>query len=157
AVAVRAQVSMDRGDYRKVIDLVAENLEQFDDTSCLYGIRGGALWYLGELDDAIADFSKGLMFGGPELWAHSSPGQIYAEQEAWDEAMADLNAAVSLAREDGSVEGQAYALNGLGLTLGGLGRFDEALATFAQSLKLCPGNAWAYFNRAKVHRMAGDV
>jgi Tfp pilus assembly protein PilF len=23
-------------------------------------------------------------------------------------------------------------------------------------LKLCPGNAWAYYNRAKVFQMAGD-
>ena len=155
-VELRAHQFHERGDYRQAIEIANKHLNSHEDATRFYRMRGGAYWYLGELDVAIADYTRMLMAGAEELWGYSSRGQIYAEQGAYEEALADLNAAVSLAREEQSTEGLAYSLNGLGLTFGGLGRFEEAFEAFSESLKLCPGNAWAYYNRAQVWEMAGD-
>jgi tetratricopeptide (TPR) repeat protein len=155
-VELRAHQFHERGDYRQVIEIANQHLESDEDAARFYRIRGIAHWYVGELDDAVADYTRVLMAGADELWGYSSRGQIYAELGAYEEALADLNAAVSLAREERSTEALAYSLNGLGLTFGGLGRFEEAFEAFSESLKLCPGNAWAYYNRAQVWQMAGD-
>ena len=41
--------------------------------------------------------------------------------------------------------------------LGGRERVEESMQCFAESLNLCPENAWAYYNRALVLQKTGDV
>ncbi|MBI3861075.1 MAG: tetratricopeptide repeat protein [Planctomycetia bacterium] len=157
AVMVRVHALHSRGEYQQLVEFVNERFDEFEDPGRLYHARASALWYLGELDDAVADFTKVVMSGDFSSLAYGDRGQVYAELGNYEEALSDLETAVGMAREGGPREGLAYPLNGLGLALGGLGRFEEAFEAFSESLKLCPGNAWAYFNRAHVFQMAGDI
>ena len=44
----------------------------------------------------------------------------------------------------------AFALNGRALALAELGRMDESTRDYEESIRLCPTNAWAYYNRGIV-------
>ena len=87
-----------------------------------------------------------------DLWLYNSRGHVLAELGKYDEAIVDLKKVTPIA-EDGPLK--AYALNGLALALAGLGRYRQALENFKRSLRICPDNAWAYFNRALARERAG--
>lgn len=78
--------------------------------------------------------------------AYSGRGQVYAEMGEFELALPDMQRAVELAR-DSDRGCLPYSLSGLGKSLTGLGRLDEAESAFRKSLSLEPENAWLQFNR----------
>src|SRR5437588_10785275 len=74
----------------------------------------------------------------------------------FNRALTDLNHALDLAKNLGSHIGEAYTRNGRGLALGGLGNYEMALAEFESAIKLCPNNAWVYYNRGLTFERMGE-
>jgi tetratricopeptide (TPR) repeat protein len=52
---------------------------------------------------------------------------------------------------------QRHILNGRASAYAGLGEFDRAAQEFAQSIELCPRNAWVYFNQAEAYEKRDDT
>ncbi len=138
-------------DYDAQAEVLSEAMALAPADHDLRRARAIAYWYAGRWDEAIADFSEVLRHEPRDDVALSGRGQALAEAGRWDLAVADLSRAI----ERGSTWARAYARSGMGLALSGLGRDEEALVQFEESLRQAPENAWAYFNRAVAHERAG--
>jgi tetratricopeptide (TPR) repeat protein len=114
-----------------------------------------AHWYLGRMVMARDGFARALALDPTSVGAQNGLGQVLAYLGRHEEALEELDKALSISFGEQPLE--AYIHSGRGLALGGLGRFDEALAEFELALGETPENAWAYYNRAVVHEQAGDA
>lgn len=81
---------------------------------------------------------------------HALVGNIYRQQGQYEEAVHELNLAVSLD------PGQVSAHNNLGLTLEALGRGDEGKRAFETALRLDPEFAAAHSNLGNHHFRRGE-
>ena len=82
---------------------------------------------------------------------HAMVGNIYREQQRYDEARREFEAALGL--DPGNVS----AYNNLALTLSAAGRTDEAKRTFETALQLYPEFAAAHSNLGNLYFRAGDL
>jgi tetratricopeptide (TPR) repeat protein len=152
------------------LDQLAEGREVLSEYLSRYGgekiaIRAHAIfnWYLGENEAALRDYSEVLRIapGDPESLA--GRGQVLVDVGEYGPALADLDQALRAyaetepSKRTPMKEAEAYARNGRGAALAGLGRFDEALGEFQKSIALCAENAWVYFNRARAYEAHGDA
>lgn len=126
--------------------------------------RAAMLWYSGELHKAIEDFSRSLELKPMDVMSLSGRGQVLAELGNYKSSLEDLNLVLeslkaapktdpSWARFYEQIE--AFAHNGRGFALGGLGEFERAMEEFKLSIKLSPENAWVFHNRARISDLAG--
>jgi tetratricopeptide (TPR) repeat protein len=152
ALVALAEFQSEHEDYEGAVESYTRALELSPDDAYLCHRRGVASWYHARYSDAVDDLSKSLQAFGDWPEGYSARGQAFAEWGKFEPAVADLGRAIAL----GDEHTVAYAKNGLGLALGGLGEFDQALAAFKESLVLEPHNAWAYFNRAVTYERMGE-
>lgn len=134
--------------YDETIAAANEAIAASDEHTHAIRIRGGAYWYLDQFAEALDDYEyliKKSETRDPGLL--NGRGQVYCELGEFDLALADLQEAVELARKSELSTVLAYTLNGLGKTLTGLGRYEEAQAAFDESYSLQPKNAWLHFNQ----------
>jgi tetratricopeptide (TPR) repeat protein/TolB-like protein len=68
--------------------------------------------------------------------AHASMGKVLYSLGSLDEAVRELNTAVTLFEETGNDEGKGSVLNGLGILYMDRGQYGEALTRFQQSLNI---------------------
>ncbi len=73
------------------------------------------------------------------MWVLPPLSRTYALCEKFDEAEAAANEALAHFRVSGSVRGQAFALNALGIVLNDIGRFSEAVQIFEEGLRASRG------------------
>lgn len=134
--------------YDETIAAANEAIAASDEHTHAIRIRAGANWYLDQFAEALEDYEylvKNSETRDPGLL--NGRGQVYCEMGEFELALADLQEAVALARKSELNTVLAYTLNGLGKTLTGLGRYEEAQAAFDESFTLQPRNAWLQFNR----------
>jgi Tfp pilus assembly protein PilF len=154
ALVGMALEQQDLGAYEYAARLFTRAIE-IDNRNPPYRDRGVAYWYSGRLDEALADLDreaarkKELSFD-----LLSARGQVLAEKGEFERAAQDLRSALEF-KEEGGVA-RAYARNGLGLALAGLGHYPQAFKEFDASLRAASHNAWAYYNRALAHEWAGQ-
>ena len=136
-------------DYLGAIYFADRLVAQRPDDSTAVAKRAMCLWYGGELWRALGDYTQ--LIEDHRLTEHfSNRLQIHAELGNSEEAMLDSERVEDL-------QMRPYALSGVGLALGTLGRYEEAFAAFERSVELAPTNGWVYFNRARIHELRGDV
>jgi tetratricopeptide (TPR) repeat protein len=120
--------------------------------------RAMATFLDGRIDDGVATFGRvaQLFVDSGELLRAITPrstrghGLVFADEPA--EGLAETTAAVRLARELDTAEGQAYALWHRSEALSALGRADEAEADARDALRLAAGHrGWT----ATAHRALG--
>lgn len=134
--------------YDETIAAANEAIAASDEHTHAIRIRAGAYWYLDQFADALDDYEKLIKMSetrDPGLL--NGRGQVYCELGEFELALADLQEAVELARKSELNTVLAYTLNGLGKTLTGLERYDEAQVAFDESYSLQPKNAWLQFNQ----------
>jgi tetratricopeptide (TPR) repeat protein len=121
-------------------------------------LRAESHWYGGSLREAVADYTRSLELKPNDLSALMGRGQVLMELGDFEEALQNLNSALSFVDENpaSKTEAEAYIRNGRAASLAGLGDFPGALQEFEKSISLCPENAWVYFNRAEAYRNHGD-
>lgn len=148
--------------YREAVEYFTSYIARYPGDSSAYADRAACLWYSGETEAAINDYSRALELSPTSILALAGRGQVLAERGEHESALRDLNLALDYMRQnpffslDWSKSVRAYILNGRGLALSGLRSSQAALDDFDESLKLCPANAWAYYNRAKHHEHHGE-
>lgn len=149
--------------YRDETAFFSEYLKLYPNDVRAYTLRGGSLWYSGELRQAIDAYSTALKLDPNEILAHVGRGQVLAECGEYARAIDDLDF-VHESLEQNTVtdpwrrtQVQAYSFNGRAVAHAGLGDFERAMAEFDRSISLCPDNAWVYFNRAMVYETKGEL
>jgi tetratricopeptide (TPR) repeat protein len=148
--------------HQESIDFFSEYLSRNSDDATAYGLRGGSLWYAGELQKAIDDFSRALLLSPGDILATSGRGQVLADCGKFNQALQDLDFALKVLEHSQMDPTQkncmkAYALNGRAAAYAGLGESERAHEDFARSVGLCPKNAWVYFNQAVALERWGDI
>lgn len=81
-------------------------------------------------------------------------GEVLTEAGKFQEVLEDLHRALKLAAGDAVLTSSAH--NVRGAAYAGLGNYDRAFEEFQASLELTPGNAWTYYNRARLHDSMGQ-
>jgi tetratricopeptide (TPR) repeat protein len=114
-----------------------------------------ALHLMGMLDfqrrkfDAAEDWLGKAIMAAPKT-AHgpilASRSEVFLELQRWEEALADLDQALSQGPPS------AALWNNRGLAQGALKRFDEALESYARAALLSPGSGEIYNNRGDALR-----
>ena len=155
---MKATVAYQNELYDDAIEASTEALEISPDQEKAFKIRAGSYWYSEQFVESLQDYSHLIETeDDPEPMLYGSRGQVYAELGDFDQALGDLEKAVELFRRKQDDEtGLAYCLNGLGRTLTGLDRMDEADAAFRESAALQPENAWLQFNRGLMFLARND-
>jgi tetratricopeptide (TPR) repeat protein len=149
--------------YRDETEFFSNYLKLYPNDVRAYTLRAGALWYSGELRQAIDAYSSALKLDPNELLAHMGRGQVLAECGEYSGAIDDLDFVHENLEQNAAAdpswkaEIQAYSFNGRAVAHAGLGDFERAMAEFDRSISLCPENAWVYFNRAMVYEKKGDL
>ncbi len=124
---------------------------RLEPSAALYRERGQARAAVGDLEQAIADFTEALAIDPQDVGAHLSRAGVYHDRGEFREALADLNEA--LRRQPDS----AVVLARRGDVQGRLGALDEALADYTRSLELKPDQADVVFRRGNVFAGREDL
>jgi tetratricopeptide (TPR) repeat protein len=151
--------------YQDAISFFSEYISRYPDDSAAYGGRAAALWYMGQLEEAVRDYSHALELKSNDILSLSGRGQVLAELGENGRAIEDLNLAlqtlttVSVPNSSWAKwyqEAEAFVRNGKGFALAGLGETAHAMNEFETSIGLSPENAWVFYNRAQVNDRAGS-
>jgi tetratricopeptide (TPR) repeat protein len=134
-------------DYDAALNAADQIVADYPDQSFGYRLRAYVYWEREEYVESREDYTRVIEMDGVSSDCLSSRGQVQAELGEWDQALADLNQAVDLARKAGQTIVLAYALNGRSLTLAGMERDNESDRDFDESVSLCPTNPWVYYHR----------
>ena len=140
--------SQDR--YQEAIQVAQQIIDLAPDDPTGYHMRAWIYWYTEQLVEAYDDYSRLLEMKPDDPGVLNSRGQVQAEMGDFSAALTDLDAAVDQSRQAGQHHLLAYALNGRAFALAGLGRMEESTRDYEESVRLCPANAWAHYNRAVV-------
>lgn len=149
--------------YDQAIARFTEAIRLAPDETSLYAARGAARWYFERYDGAVADYGRVLDLAGDDAAAYAGRGNALVERLAVDSALAkrlvldsalsDLNQALELTTDDRI---RASARRGVGLALGLLGNYQQAMEEFAASLELAPDDAFTYYSRARILQLVGE-
>jgi tetratricopeptide (TPR) repeat protein len=123
------------------LGLAAGSLSAGEDSASFYFNRGVGLYLKGQLDLAIADFSKALEIDPRMTQAYNNRGSAYDDQGQFNRAIADFTKALEI----DPTYAQAYYNRGLAYARHG--QIDRARADFNKAAALDPrygqGNAVA--------------
>lgn len=103
-------------------------------------MRAGALWYSGEPEQALDDYSTALKLDPNEILARMGRGQVYAECGEYGRAIDDLDFVqenldqYATAHPSWKAQVQAFFFSGRALAHTGLGDFECAMAEFDRSI-----------------------
>jgi tetratricopeptide (TPR) repeat protein len=106
-----------------------------------YYNRGIALDRQGQLDKAIADYSKAIQINQNYTSAYSNRGLAYIRLKQFDRALADSRKAIEIDPKC------ATAFNNLGLIFDQQGQLNESVSQYSKAIELNPNYEEAYSNR----------
>jgi tetratricopeptide (TPR) repeat protein len=149
--------------FEEAISFFSEHIKRYPQDSAAYLGYASALWYRGNLREAVDKYSQALELKPNNILSLSGRGQVLAELGDSARAMDDLNhalQAIEAARNGDPAwtkwceQIEAFVRNGRGVALAALGENAGAMQEFESSITLCPENGWVYYNRARVHEGA---
>lgn len=153
---MKAILARKQEQYEAAVQATTEVIEIDPENYMAYRIRAGSYWYSDCFVEALQDYTHLINTQEePDAASFNGRGQVYAELGEYELALLDMETAVRLAR-DKKDPALPYCLSGLGKTLTGLHRFDEAEAAFRESLSIQPDNGWLHFNRGLLYLAKND-
>jgi tetratricopeptide (TPR) repeat protein len=96
--------------------------------------KGGALFYLGRYDEAIASFDRALALDPNNVNALDGKAAVFDSIGEYQEAVQYYDRALQIDPNNQNI------LNNKGSALGNLGRYDEALQSAERALQIDPNN-----------------
>jgi len=139
-----------RGQREKAIPCYTEAIRLFEQTpdelpkllaAVLYNNRGYARYQLGELDLAIADYTKAVEIDRDYDMPYLNRGNAYGDKKMFDEAVADYTEAIRCVPDNSG----GYFCRGHALFMSG--KYDEAIEDYTKVIQLDPQNAEGWCNR----------
>ena len=124
--------------------------ESLENRDSAYINRGVAYTKKGEVDRAIADYTKAIAIDPKLAQAYNNRGVVYKKKGEVDRAIADYTKAIAL---NPNLAG-AYYNRGYAYTK--KGKVDRAIADYTKAIALDPDDAEAYYNRGVVYGRKGD-
>ena len=140
----------DEGKLREAIGRYIQILSARPDMMAASRHLAFDLWRVGDLAGAIESLRAAFLVGRPTPGADIQLGTYLGEAGHSAEA-------VELLQRAAAIEPTLDALNALGIAYARGGRQADALATFAKSLAIDPGNAMTHENIGAVHLDAGRL
>lgn len=132
------------GLFRGVLMHEPENLEAVERL-------GASLFELRRFHEALYWFWRGRKIGRRSAMALTNYGLTVAQLGHWDEALPDLERAVSFAeRDNASPQVKALVYNNLGNTLEKLRRYEDALIALDRGIACNPDDSFPHYNRGIV-------
>jgi tetratricopeptide (TPR) repeat protein len=142
------------GNYDEAIALFTKAIESGelsrDDLKGAYYYRGRAWYGKGDLDKAIADFTKAIAINPEDFNAYYNRGLALANKGAFDKAIADFTKAIKINPNF------AYTYGHRGKVWYDKKDYDKAIADYTKAIKLDPNDFDAYDNRGKAWDKKGD-
>jgi predicted O-linked N-acetylglucosamine transferase (SPINDLY family) len=132
------------GRILEAIALYRKLLRKQPASAQLLFLLGAANAQIGQLELAIEQFKRSLVFDNSNPFAHYNLGRAFQDTESPEEALACYDKALALNPDN------AEACNNKGNVLRELKRLDEALESIDRALTLRPGHADTYNNRGNV-------
>src|SRR5258708_6091250 len=80
--------------FHEEIVFFSQYIENHPGDAAAYSARAGALWYLGQLQQAISDYSRALELKPSHIESLSGRGQVFAELGNHEKALEDLDLAL---------------------------------------------------------------
>lgn len=117
-----------------------------------YYDRGLAYADKGDLDQAIADYSKAIQLNPKFAAAYHNRGRAYRAKGDLDQAIADFTEAIRLNPKD-----TAAYLNRGNVYVDDKGNFDRAITDYDEVIRLNPKDAIAYNNRGLAYWRKGNI
>ncbi len=124
-------------------------LIEFGQFAEAYFNRENAHRKIGQLDQAISDYTKAIEFKPNYAEAYYNRGNAYAKKDLWDQAITEYSKAIEI--NENYVE--AYTNRGSIYSM--KHQFDQALLNFERAIEIDPQYAIAHFNKALVCEMVG--
>ncbi len=124
--------------------------ESREDRSFAYTNRGNAYDDKGEVDRAIADYTKAIALDPNYAIAYTNRGLTYEKKGEVDRAIADYTKAIALDPN------YAIAYTNRGAAYYSKGEVDRAIADFDETIKRNPNYAITYTNRGYAYEKKGD-
>ena len=101
-------------------------------------------YHKGQLDEAIAEFSKAIELNPRAGAAYNNRGLAYADQEQYDQALADYAKAIEFSSRDTGSD------NNRGEVYRKKGQYEQALADWTRAIEINQRHAAAYLNRGVI-------
>ena len=150
------QILFEMEEYERAVRVYSRALNHIprSEAAPLYAARGAALWYGDRLRQAADDFTTALEIDPDDARSLADRAHVLTEIGQSEQALSDLDRIISANADPLTV---AYALSARGFALANLGRIEDAMRSFTQSLSTAPGNAWTYWRRARVRARLGQL
>jgi len=129
--------------------IIASKNETPGTRAVAYRNRGLSYLDKGEVDRAIADYSRALKLN-PDADAYHSRGNAYLRKGQYDRAIADYGRALELNPKD------AFAYSSRGNAYRRKGEYDRAVADYGRAFELNLKDAEVYYNRGSVYFDTGE-
>ena len=137
----------------------AQALVRFDDTlgkipgdavllknqAEIYFYRGTTHYFLGQYDQAMADFSKSIQIDPQDAKTYVNRGTVYLVQKQYDQAIADYSKAIQIDPQDATAyhnRGMAYAYHA---------QYEQAIVDFSKAIQIDPQFAQGYAGRGMAY------
>lgn len=148
---LKTSIAHQKENFDEAILASTQVIEMNPEHRTAYRIRAGSYWYSEQFVEALQDYTYLIETADePDAGEFNGRGQVHAELGDYDLALKDLEQAIRIARLKNDA-GLPFSLSGMGKTLTGLGRLDEADVAFRESLSIQPDNAWLHFNRGLLY------
>ncbi|HOY31095.1 MAG TPA: tetratricopeptide repeat protein [Bacteroidales bacterium] len=112
--------------------------------------RGFAYNNLGQIEKAIADYSKAIENDPAYTDAYYNRGVSYGNLGQWEKAIADLTRVIELDPKS------VMAYSNRSVAYGNLGQYDKSISDNSKVIEINPHFAVAYYNRGYTYRMVGQ-
>ncbi|GCL40716.1 serine protease [Dolichospermum planctonicum] len=130
--------------FPEAIDTVNQSIKIYPHFSA-YGIRAFAYLFLGEYQNAIADYTEAIRLAPDSAFCYSLRGLVYSLSKDYKKAIADYTEAIRLAPNNAeyySSRGNAYSL---------LNDENKATADYKRAVSIEPKDAEDYKNRGSAY------
>ena len=131
-------------------EATADHSQVKPDCADAYCERGQAWCLKGELDKAIADYSRALRLDPNHIKGYNRRASAWSERGEYDKAIADCNQALRLRPDD------AEGYHNRGKVRSDKGEYDKAIADFVEAVRLKPNYAEAYKDLAWLQATCPD-
>jgi tetratricopeptide (TPR) repeat protein len=115
-----------------------------------YVCRGNAYSELGQLDKAVADYSRAIELDPKDALPWFDRGNAYAGLEQYDKAVTDYSQAIALEPK------YVPAWNNRGKAYSKLGQPDKAISDYSRAIALYPKHAFPWYNRGQEYSKLGQ-
>ncbi|HEY0984213.1 tetratricopeptide repeat protein [Schlesneria sp.] len=158
-ILLTASVAAMNEQFEKAIELATKVIEEHADPPAeAYRTRGHSRWYIENFVDALDDYAH-IIENTDDATRHdySAYGQILCELGEYQDGLVSVEHSIEIAREEDDRVGLAYSVNGQGRALAGMGLYDQAECSFAESYSLKPDNPWLHFYRGLMYVERDDT